>query len=240
MDVNKNSYTFIFAFAMVVVVAAVLSFTASSLKERQKLNVEQEKKQSILKSIGIDVSREESSKAYDQYITDAVIVQNNELAEGNAFAVRMEKQVDKAPKERQAPLYIANKEGKRFFIIPLRGKGLWGPIWGYIALNEDLASVYGANFDHKSETPGLGAEISTEEFEKQFEDQRIMGPDGKFRSIAVKKGNAQGKYEVDGISGGTITSNGVENMLADCLIAYVDFLKSNADRLRSGKMAQKQ
>jgi len=238
MDVNKNSYTFIFAFVMVVVVAAILSFAASSLAPLQKLNVLQEKQQSILKSIGVEVERGEAGEAYKKYIKEELVVRNNQLVEGiDAFQVRMEKEVVKPAAERNAPLYIAEKDGETFFIVPLRGKGLWGPIWGYIALKQNVSSVYGAIFSHKSETPGLGAEISTSEFQKQFEGQEILGPDGSFKSIAVKKGNAEGKYEVDGISGGTITSVGVEDMLADCLTSYVDFLKEYRGKFQNEKVA---
>ena len=226
MNVNSNSYTFTFAAIMVVVVAALLSFAATSLKPMQDRNVELEKKQSILKSIGVEVSREESEEAYDKYITKELVVHQNELKEGkSAFNINMAKEVNKPPKERDAPLYLAQKDGQKYFILPLRGKGLWGPIWGYIALKQNATTVAGALFDHKSETPGLGAEISTSEWQKQFEGKEILGPDGNFRSIAVKKGNAQGEYEVDGISGGTITSNGVEDMLKDCIKSYVAFLK---------------
>ena len=109
--------------------------------------------------------------------------------------------------------------------MPLRGKGLWGPIWGYISLKDDVKTVYGAVFDHKSETPGLGAEISTPIFMDQFQDKKILNSEGEFFGIKVTKKEAVGDYQVDGISGGTITSVGVENMIDDCMRPYVGFLK---------------
>ena len=229
MDVNKNSYTFAFAGIMVVVVAALLSFAATSLKPFQDKNVALEKKQNILNSIGVELSRDEAETAYDKYITKELVISNGKEVEGvKAFAVDLSKEIKKAPAERNAPLYIADKDGETFYIIPLRGKGLWGPIWGYISLKGDVNTVSGAIFDHKSETPGLGAEIATPVFMDQFLDKKILDSKGDFASIKVMKGNASGDYEVDGISGGTITSVGVQDMLEDCIQAYVPYLKSVA------------
>ena len=134
MDVNKNSYTFTFAAVMVIVVAALLSFAATSLKPMQDNNIRLEKMQNILSSINIEVSREEAEEAYDKYITKEVVINNSKEVSGiAAFDVEMSKEVAKAPMERNAPLYIAEKDGETYYIIPMRGKGLWGPIWGYIS-----------------------------------------------------------------------------------------------------------
>lgn len=226
MDVNKNSYTFMFASGMVVVVAALLSFAATSLKPAQDKNVEQEKKQNILSSIEIESSREEADNLYPEYVTEALVVSDNQLKDGvDAFAVDMAKEVRKPVLERDAPLYVANKDGKTYFVIPLRGQGLWGPIWGYISLEQDLSTIYGAVFDHKAETPGLGAEIKTEIFTSQFKGKKILDENGELIGIDVRKGDAEEYNEVDGISGGTITSDGVEAMIAENLEAYIPFLK---------------
>ncbi|MFP8489925.1 NADH:ubiquinone reductase (Na(+)-transporting) subunit C [Gracilimonas sp. Q87] len=226
MDVNKNSYTFMFAAAMVVVVAAILSFAATNLKPLQKQNVEMEKMQSILRSIEVEGTREESAEAYPEYVTSELVIQNNELIEGvDAFNIDLAKQIRKPISERQAPLYIAEKNGETFYVIPLRGTGLWGPIWGYISLQNNLSTIYGAVFDHQAETPGLGAEINTESFQDQFKGKEILNDDGTLVGIDVVKGEASGESEVDGISGGTITSDGVEAMIANNLQAYIPFLK---------------
>lgn len=226
MDVNKNSYTFMFAAVMVVVVAALLSYAATSLKPYQDKNVEMEKMQSILRSIEIDGTREEAAEVYPDYITQELVVENNELVEGvDAFNIDLAKQIRKPIPERQAPLYIAEKDGEKYYIIPLRGTGLWGPIWGYISLQENLSTIYGAVFDHQGETPGLGAEISTDMFASQFKGKEILADDGNLIGIDVRKGDASEENEVDGISGGTITSDGVEAMIADNLQAYIPFLK---------------
>lgn len=229
MDVNKNSYTFMFAGIMVVVVAALLSFAATSLKPFQDKNVALEKKQNILNSIGIEVTRDDADQAYSEYIKQELVINNGEVKEGvKAFAIELSKEIKKKPEERDAPLYIAEKEGTTYYIIPLRGKGLWGPIWGYISLKGDVNTVNGAIFDHKGETPGLGAEIATPVFMDQFQNKKILDDSGEFVSIEVKKGNASGDYQVDGISGGTITSVGVQDMLDDCIRAYIPFLKEHA------------
>mgnify|MGYP000014665255 CR=1 FL=1 len=229
MDVNKNSYTFMFAAVMVVVVAALLSFAATSLKPMQDENVKNEKMQNILKSIGLEVDREGAQTLYDATIKQELVVTNGKLVEGMvAFDIDMAKELKKAPAERSAPLYIAESDGKTYFILPLRGKGLWGPIWGYMALEGDRSTVFGAVFDHKTETPGLGAEIATPIFMDQFPDKKMQDASGKFVNIRVMKGNAQGDHQVDGISGGTITSVGVQDMIDDCMESYSEFLKSYA------------
>jgi Na+-transporting NADH:ubiquinone oxidoreductase subunit C len=226
MDVNKNSYTFIFATIMVVVVAALLSFAATNLKPFQDTNIEQEKMQSILSSIQIDVERSEAAEAYQNYIKEAVVLQDNQLVEGqDAFTIDLAKEIRKPAAERFAPLYIAEKEGQTYYIIPLRGAGLWGPVWGYLSLQEDVNTVYGATFDHKAETPGLGAEISTPIFEDQFKGKHILDTNLTFVGIDVRKGDASTDHQVDGISGGTITSDGVEAMILDNMEAYVPYLK---------------
>ena len=126
------------------------------------------------------------------------------------------------------PLYISNIDGSEKYIIPLRGTGLWGPIWGYISLDNDMNTVYGAVFDHKAETPGLGAEINRDFFEKPFNGKRIFDLEGDFVSIAVIKGGAKENdyHGVDGISGGTITSDGVTAMLKERLDKYLPYFEN--------------
>ncbi len=130
--------------------------------------------------------------------------------------------------ERELPVFIGNKDGQSYYIFPMRGKGLWGPIWGYVALEDDMNTIYGAVFDHKSETPGLGAEIKEKWFRAKFEGKKIFSPDGVFQSIKVVKGGATSEddYAVDGISGGTITSKGLEGMLEKNLNGYKSFFES--------------
>jgi len=230
MDKQGNTYTFLYASIMVIVVAALLAFVSVSLKPKQNKNVEIAKKIDILKSVGIVSDASTAEAIYEKHIgtNTKVININGEEVEGNAFDVEMEKEVVKADSERNYPLYICKLEnGEEKIIIPLRGKGLWGPIWGYISLNEDKRTVYGATFDHKGETPGLGAEISKEFFQIPFKGKTIYGEGGEFTSITVLKGGGteSNPHAVDAISGGTITSNGVSAMLKECLKGYDKYLK---------------
>ena len=175
MNVNSNAYTFGFAGILVILVAAALASAATILKPFQDKNVEQEKMQNILSSIGVDKTRDEAAEVFDEYVVDKLVLSGGEVVEGmDAFGVVMEKEARRPNDERNAPLYIAEKDGETYYVIQLRGTGLWGPIWGYIALESDVNTIYGAVFDHKGETPGLGAEITTPAFTEQFKGKRFL------------------------------------------------------------------
>ena len=109
--------------------------------------------------------------------------------------------------EGEFPLYLVNDSIR---VVPMQGKGLWGPIWGYIAIAPDGKTVLGANFDHKSETPGLGGEITTEKFQSQFKGKQISD-EGKYVPI-----------EFDAITGATKTSNGVREMIDNTMQTYFE------------------
>lgn len=227
MDINKNTYTFQFAGIMVVVVAALLSAAAISLKPFQDRNVELEKKQNILASVGITVERDSAEKVYADNIKKEVLLDaNGNEIEGSAFDVDLAKELKKDREDQQFPLFINEADGTTRYIIPLRGKGLWGPIWGYLALEEDLNTVYGAVFDHKTETPGLGAEINKESFQEPFKGKTIF-EGSELVSIKVAKGGttAQDYHKVDAISGGTVTSDGVTDMLKERLGNYLTYFE---------------
>tara|TARA_R110002072_G_scaffold15884_10_gene63110 strand:+ start:4409 stop:5209 length:801 start_codon:yes stop_codon:yes gene_type:complete len=230
MDVNKNSYTFIFATVMVVVVAAILSYASTSLKPFQDKNKELESKQNILKSIGVNVERDGAEEAFKKYIKEELVIKGGEQVmepDVAALDINLAKEIKKEGSDRTLPLFVADKDGATCYIIPLRGKGLWGPVWGYLSLQSDANTIIGATFDHEGETPGLGAEISKGIFMDQFPGKKIL-KDGKFVSVEVRKGDASGDYQVDGISGGTITSVGVDDMLKDCIQNYIPYLKGRA------------
>lgn len=212
---------------MVILVAALLSGASILLKDRQEANVTQEKQQDILKSIGINLTRPEAAAQFGTYIKEELVIQNGQVVESDvkAFDIDMAAAVSKSADERQVPLYVAEVDGSTYYVIPLRGKGLWGPIWGYVSLEGDGNTVFGATYGHKGETPGLGAEIVTESFQGQFAGKQIL--DGsEFVSVEVVKGAPSGNHEVQGISGGTITSVGVQDMLKDCLASYVGYFKN--------------
>jgi Na+-transporting NADH:ubiquinone oxidoreductase subunit C len=235
MNTQGNTYTFLYAAIMVVVVAAVLSFAAMSLKPMQDKNVEVEKKKNILSTvnIGLDADEQENKMKYIEdlyakYIVDSYIVNTKgEKMEGDAFTVDMKKELDKPNDDRKLPVFVSEKDGNKNVILPLRGKGLWGPVWGYVALAADYNTIVGASFDHKSETPGLGAEINTTPFEQQFVGKKLFNEQNEFVSVSIVKGGApEGDvHGVDAISGGTITSDGVDAMLEDCLSNYVTYFK---------------
>ena len=228
MDVNKNSTTFGFTVIMVIIVAALLSTAAIELKPFQDRNVELEKKQNILSSVGVTIDRDGAEKIYDTYIKSELVLNvKGEEVEGSAFDVDLGIEMKKNASAQLLPLFISNVEGVTRYIIPLRGKGLWGPIWGFISLEEDLNSVFGAVFDHSSETPGLGAEINRASFEDPFKGKTIFEGE-MFTSIKVIKGGAQDSdmHGVDGISGGTITSDGVSDMLDERLRMYLPYFSS--------------
>jgi Na+-transporting NADH:ubiquinone oxidoreductase subunit C len=225
MDTNENKYTFIYASAMVILVAAILSITALQLKPAQQKNVSVEKKQNILASVGIQSTSADAEKIYAERIVQSYIVNpDGEKVEGNAFDIVLKGERAKPAEDRRLPVYECQTEDGLKYILPVYGAGLWGPIWGYVAVNEDMNTIYGANFDHQGETPGLGAEISTPIFQDQFKGKTIF-EDGKLVSITVAKSseNAPAEHKVDGISGGTITSKGVQEMLLRDFNSYQAF-----------------
>lgn len=213
---------------MVILVALVLAGAATLLRPLQERNMRIEKMQNILSVIQVDAPRAEAEALFERYITQAMIVNNRgEEIEGDAFEVDLQDENRKPEAERLLPVFIAGVNGETFYIVPVRGAGLWGPIWGYIGLRDDMTTLVGANFDHASETPGLGAEISESAFENQFNGKKIYDELGQFRPVRVVKGRAPAgdPHAVDGITGGTITSNGVTNMIRDGLMVYDAFFK---------------
>ena len=224
----SNRYVFIYASVMVIIVAVVLSSAATLLRPLQERNMRIEKMQNILSTIEIPAPRAEALELFEQYITDTKVLNHlGEEIEGDAFEVDLRDENRKPFEERQLPLFIADVEGELYYIVPVRGNGLWGAIWGYLSFKGDLNTIAGANFDHASETPGLGAEIADPPFEQQFIGKRIFDDDGDFRSVRVVRGGAPADdpHAVDGISGGTITSNGVTAMLRDGLQVYKPYFE---------------
>lgn len=232
MNKQSNIYTIVYIIVMVVVVGAALAFTAMSLKDRQQANADNDKRRQILSSVNITADAADLTQEFDKYITGQVVVNaEGDSVGSDAFSIKMEQQVKVAADKRLLPLYICSIDGSTKYIIPLYGQGLWGPIWGYISLNDDASTVYGAFFDHQGETPGLGAEITKDAFRDEFRNKELFKGD-KFLPIAVvKAGQApmSGEDYVNGISGGTITSKGVGSMLDQCLKPYKNYL----EKLRS-------
>ena len=228
MDRNSNVYTFIYASVMVIFVAAVLSFTAISLKPSQQKNIAIEKKQNILASVSIVADALHAEQIYKEKVVNSYIVNSKgEKIEGDAFEVNMKKEHTKPVDERELPVFECQIDESTKYILPVYGAGLWGPIWGYVALDDDMNTIFGATFDHQGETPGLGAEIATKNFQAQFKGKKIFDDNGTFTSIIVAKSNetAPASHKVDAISGGTITSKGLQKMLLTDFGAYQAFFK---------------
>lgn len=231
---NTNSYTFIFAIIMVVVVGVVLAFAATSLQPMQYENMRQEKMQNILATVGVETDRAGAEALFQEYIKEQLVLNNaGEVKEGvNAFDVDLAKELKRTPEEQNYPLYLAEVEGETYYIIPLRGAGLWNAIFGYIALKDDVNTIKGAVFDHLGETPGLGAEITQEWFRERFTDEKIFNENGELIGVSVVKGNASTSKEdnkVDAISGATITGDGVSDMISERLKHYLPYFKSKTD-----------
>jgi Na+-transporting NADH:ubiquinone oxidoreductase subunit C len=227
----SNKYIFLFSAVMVIVVATLLSLAATLLQPRQEKNLEIEKKKSMLESINIPATTQNTEELYDKYIKESFVLNaKGETVTGvDAFTVVLKNEQKKNLDKQYLPVFRASSaDGEKVIILPVEGKGLWGPVYGYVSLKADMNTIYGVTFDHKGETPGLGAEINTTLFEHQFLGKKFFDND-KFVSIGVIKGGARDGdlHGVDAISGGTITSKGLEKMLLDCIAKYNDYLIKN-------------
>lgn len=240
MNRDSNGYTFGFAAAMVVVVASVLAFTASSLKDLQQDNVRKEKMQNILATIGVETDRDGAEQLFNQYITAQLALRNDGSVdtEVSAFSdVNLAIEIKKDPSDQRFPLYVANVSDNDYYIIPLRGAGLWDAIWGYVALESDKNTIKGAVFDHKAETAGLGAEITQEWFMNRFVGEKVFDNTGNLVGIAVSKTNNDPKdldkndHEVDAISGATITGDGVSDMILERLSHYLPYFNKTTQTI---------
>lgn len=246
MDTSKNSYTIIYATILVVFVAAVLAFVSMSLKDRQNANVSNEKQQNLLAAVGLG-----ADSAFEQVMKQAIVVDGNgnilntateNIAESEAFKANTAEQyaiiknfptlTDEEKKAARAelklPVFVCTlPDGSDAYIFSAYGAGLWGPIWGWVALKTDFSTIAGVKFDHKGETPGLGAEIATAHFGSQFNGKEIF-TNGELTSIAIVKGgaNPESTNEVDAISGGTITSNALQQTIQMWFDAYLPYISA--------------
>jgi Na+-transporting NADH:ubiquinone oxidoreductase subunit C len=240
---DKNSYTIIFAIVMVLIVGAVLAYAAESLKPTIDENKRLEKQQNILYAMGVNENDESSANfvatnkvagEFAKYITKQLIIEGDKVTEDDQaylIDVKKEQAAAKDGKIRRLPLFVGEKDGKTFYIAPIMGKGLWDAIWAYVAMDENMV-VQGAYFDHKGETPGLGANIKQRFFMDDFIGEHMLDAEGTFKGIDVAKGNADPKNEdktdneVDAIAGSTITGNGVSAMIKSDIKLYEPFFKN--------------
>lgn len=246
----SNGYIFRYASIIVILVAAILSAAALLLQPAQERNVKIEKIQDMLRSAHIASTTANAEELYNKHITREIVVDeqgdelsvyaNGKFEKGDirAFDVDVKAQLKlkkdnllgKSSVKPVYPIFVCQKDGDTLYIVPMFGTGLWGPVWGNIALKNDLNTVEGVTFGHKGETPGLGAEISTKEFEDEFLNKSIFDKNGEFVSISVVKGGVANSsiepvHGVDAISGGTITSNGVSDMIKNSIGNYVAYFK---------------
>lgn len=233
MKRDSNLYTFLFIGLLIVGIASILTFTARTLKPLQDENVRNEKMQNILSTVGVNVNREEAESNYNKFIIQELSLKlDGSINESlNPFSeIDLVKELKKDYNNQHFPLYVAEIDSKQFYIIELRGFGLWDAIWGYISFESDFNTIKGASFDHKGETAGLGAEITQDWFKKSFEQEKIFNDSGDFVGITVLKGNNdpgnidKNDHEVDAISGSTITGDGVTNMIYERIKNYIPFI----------------
>lgn len=237
---------------MVILVAALLAGAAIVLQPAQDRNVKVEKIQDMLMSAKINSTPQNAEALYKDHIIKEVLINENgeeisvysdgKFIKGDRrpfdvdlkteLKLKQDASQGKSTQEPVFPLFVCQKGSDTLYIIPMRGNGLWGPVWGNITLKSDLSTVEGVSFGHKGETPGLGAEIALPVFEDQFPGKKILGDNGDFTSISVVKGGVNNSsidpvHGVDAISGGTITSMGVNDMIANNLSNYITYIKNH-------------
>mgnify|MGYP003439286095 FL=1 len=234
---ESNSYIFMYSTILVVVAAAVLAVAAVGLRPFQKKNQEIEKMQQLLTAVGIENDVKNAEELYKKYFVQELTVNKkgevlstyeNETLKGEVrpFNVELSKELTKG-EEAMLPIFICNQEGKTVYVVPVHGKGLYDAIWGNVAIEEDLNTVRGVLFDHKGETPGLGAEITNPAFPAQFKGKKIFENDEvKLAVVKGQKTEEEKQYQADAVTGATNTSNGVSNMLKDCLSNYIEYFKT--------------
>ena len=243
INTEKNSYTVLFAVIMVMVVGTILAFLASGLRPQIDENERFEKQQNILYAMGVNnnegagdvnfIPTTEVEEEFSKYIKEQLVIVNGEVKpQEEAYLIDLKKQLSalKNGEDAKLPLFIGEKDAKKFYIIPMYGKGLWDAIWGFISLDEEMV-VQGVYFDHKGETPGLGANIKMRFFMDDFVGESLM--DGNsYAGVNVVKGNNdplnndKADNEVDALAGATITGNGVSAMIKETLKAYKPYLET--------------
>lgn len=209
MNTENNVYTLVYATVMVIIVAVLLAVINQGLKARQEANARLDQQKQMLVALNQDLDAcADPAALYDSLVRDTIEASEDGK---NANIIRFE------------------VDGTTKYILRLHGQGLWGGIGGYLALDEDKNTVFGINFNHESETPGLGGEIVTPKFRNQFNGKHIKDAEGQLRSIAVLKAGKkadEGQEQVDAWAGATITSTGVNDMLLNNLEEYKEFLNT--------------
>lgn len=230
MNTNSNSYTIGYATIMVVIVAFLLAFLSSVLKEPITANERMAKQRSVLAALNIrDLKDAKAIEAkYNEVVKQDVVIDNTgkQVSDKGGFDVQTKEITDT-----NLPLFVCEIEGSKKYVLPLKGKGLWGGVYAYIAINEDGQTIYGSYFLHDSETAGLGSLITEDWFQQQFVGKKFFALDGDRHVTVVKKGKVQdADYEVDGISGATLTGDGMAAMFRDGATNYKAYFTSNTQK----------
>ncbi len=243
INTDKNSYTMIFAIVMVVLVGSILAGFANGLKPTIKANERYERQQNILYAMGVHnnqgkgdvefISTDVVEGEFDKYIKKQLVIQDGKVTEDDqAYLIDIKKEATAAKDpnyKRRLPLFVGEKDGKEVYVIPVRGKGLWDAIWGFVAVDPSM-TIQGVYFDHKGETPGLGGEIKQRYFMDDFTGEKFLNGD-VFEGVKVAKGNNDPKNtdttdnEVDALAGATITGDGVSAMLKKDVRMYVPYFQ---------------
>ena len=225
LDTGSNVYTIVYASVMVIIVAFLLAFVSSVLKPAQEANVENDTKGQILTSLNIDIKADGFNVAKEFENVKDMLWNGTELVPYNG---KFLSSYGSAIKAGELHVFVAEVGGETKYVLPVTGRGLWGGLWGYIALNADKKTVFGTYFYHTSETAGLGARIGERWFQEQFNGKPLFAGDDT-QNIAlsvVKAGASKAETEVDGVTGATLTSDGVSAMVKDGLTAYISFINN--------------
>ncbi len=228
LNTNSNTYTMLYATGVVVIVAFLLAFAYAALKDRSDANERIDKKQQILAALNIrNLDKSDVEAKYKEVVMQDKVVD----AQGNVKDEGADKDKAGFTIDRKdigadnLPIYICEVGGKKKFVLPMVGKGLWGGIWGFVALDDDGQTVFGSYFSHESETAGLGSLIKEQKFQDAFVGKQAYSADGNAALKVVKSGAVQdAEHEVDGITGATLTSNGVRDMITEYLSLYKTYL----------------
>lgn len=206
MKTNSNSYTIIYSAIIVVVVAFLLAFVYQALRPQQLANEALAKKKQILYSLNIRGLNDKDAEATYNKV------------------VKSEKDVD------GSTMYVCNVDGQTKYVFSMSGMGLWGGISGFVSVNDDKSTVYGAYFNHESETAGLGAEIKdNQKWQEKFQGKKLFkGNDRSSIALSVEKKVTDPATQVDAVTGATLTSNGVAEMLKEGLGKFLPFLNASA------------
>ncbi len=229
LNTNSNVYTIVYASVMVIIVAFLLAFISSVLKDIQEANVANDKRSQILSALNIRDVKNVEQVYNETIIADPIVNVTGQVVKKNGgFDVDSKLITAKNDSKKQLPLYIAKVNNDTLYVVPLYGRGLWGGIYGYLALKKDFRTVYGANYGHEGETAGLGARIVEKEFQEKFIN-KIAFTDSTFSqiSLGMSKKVEHPESQVDVITGATLTSNGVDEMFKTSLAPYKNYFITN-------------